>query len=251
MFDPGRLTIKDTCCSLRCWLAALPMAILLLGSTFHPSIALAAPQGYHPPAVYHPPPRTYHPVQYYPLPYLPPAINNPNPGPPIGLIAVVIIVVALPVFLIVVFSSRGGSTDFLTAPSLIYGKITQKTNTETSPQTDRSARFEDYHDLRNAAESRGFHVTHDIDGVHNANSLHYKGRAIDVRTWDHTSQQVDAFITQMRDLGLTVFDERTRPPQQAQWDGAHVHVQIPQRTRSPRQDSTLTTRYRSLRNNSL
>lgn len=95
---------------------------------------------------------------------------------------------------------------------------------------NRSARFVDYRDLRKAAESRGFHVTHDIDGVHNTNSLHYEGQAIDVRTWDHTSQQVDAFIAEMRDLGLTVFDERTRPPDQAQWDGAHVHVQIPQRT---------------------
>lgn len=92
--------------------------------------------------------------------------------------------------------------------------------------------FKDYHDLRNAAESRGFYVTHDIDGEHNADSLHYKGQAIDVRTWDHTRQQVDAFISQMRNLGLTVFDERTRPPHQARWDGAHVHVEIPQRTRS-------------------
>src|SRR5262249_41172019 len=118
--------------SIRCWRAALPVAILLFESTFHPSFALAAPQGHRPPA-----------------------INNPTPGPPIGLIAVVIIVVALSVFLIVVFSSRGGSMKFLVAAS-------------------RISRFKDYHDLRNAAEERGFHVTHDIDGVHNANSLHYK-----------------------------------------------------------------------------
>ena len=101
---------------------------------------------------------------------------------------------------------------------------------EADLQTDRQPRFKDYHDLRKAAESRGFYVTHDIDGVHNANSMHYKGLAIDVRTWDHTNEQVDAFIAEMRDLGLTVFDERTRPPNQAEWDGAHVHVETTQRS---------------------
>ena len=111
------------------------------------------------------------------------------------------------------------------------GKMIDEPNTEASPQTDRAARFEDYHDLRNAAESLGFHVTHDIDGVHNVNSMHYKGQAIDVRTWDHTSDEVDAFIAHMRDLGLTVFDERSRPPNQTEWDGAHVHVEIPQQPR--------------------
>jgi hypothetical protein len=116
-----------------------------------------------------------------------------------------------------------------------------------NPQTDRTGRFDDYHDLRRAAEQRGFHVTHDIDGTHNPNSLHYRGQAIDVRTWDHSSQQVDAFITQMRDLGLTVLDERTRPSHQAVWDGSHIHIQIPQRTNNPRRDNTLGRGTRDMR----
>ncbi|MEZ5405569.1 MAG: hypothetical protein R3F23_05135 [Verrucomicrobiia bacterium] len=85
----------------------------------------------------------------------------------------------------------------------------------------------DYHDLQNFAEGRNFTVTSTTGGRHNAGSVHGSGCAVDVRTRDRTTQEVDQLIEDARGEGITVRDERTQPAGQAVWSGPHVHLQIP------------------------
>jgi RHS repeat-associated protein len=68
-------------------------------------------------------------------------------------------------------------------------------------------------------------LTADGKPAHNVGSAHYDGYAIDVRTWDHTNEQIQAFMTTMRGQGYIVLDERIRPPGQKVWGGPHVHVE--------------------------
>jgi len=89
------------------------------------------------------------------------------------------------------------------------------------------SQMSDYRDLVAFAEARGFVVTSTTGGSHSAGSAHYQGRAIDVRTLDHTNQQVNEFIRDARNHGIIVRDERVRPPNQSVWSGPHLHLQVP------------------------
>ena len=73
------------------------------------------------------------------------------------------------------------------------------------------------------AQQRGFHVTSAMGG-HHLGWAHKAGRAVDVRTRDHTRAQVNAFIRDARRHGITVFDERGGGNRA--WSGPHVHLQL-------------------------
>ncbi len=72
------------------------------------------------------------------------------------------------------------------------------------------------------AHQEGFVVTSSTGG-HHLGWAHKAGRAIDVRTRDHTSAQVNSFMRDARQHGFTVIDERRGG--NAAWSGAHVHLQ--------------------------
>jgi len=63
-------------------------------------------------------------------------------------------------------------------------------------------------------------ITSSTGGRHNRGSLHYQGRAIDVGVENVTAE----VIADARRNGINVRDERTRPPGQKEWDGAHYHL---------------------------
>jgi peptidoglycan hydrolase-like protein with peptidoglycan-binding domain len=86
--------------------------------------------------------------------------------------------------------------------------------------------YKDYKDLKRVAEEHNFFVTATTGGKHNVGSKHYMGLAIDVRTKDKTAKQVADFMQFMQNEGVTVRDERTRPPGQKVWGGSHVHIEI-------------------------
>lgn len=75
------------------------------------------------------------------------------------------------------------------------------------------------------AQKHGLTVTSTTGGRHNRNSLHGRGRAIDVRTRGVSSSRLNAFIREARAKGYRVIDERVRPPGQRVWSGPHLHVQ--------------------------
>jgi hypothetical protein len=79
-----------------------------------------------------------------------------------------------------------------------------------------------WRELSAFAHSRGFVVTSAMGG-HHLGWAHKAGHAIDVRTRDHTSSQVNAFMRDARRHGITVIDERHHG--NAAWSGAHVHLQ--------------------------
>lgn len=86
--------------------------------------------------------------------------------------------------------------------------------------------FRDFNDLVKLAEDNGFHVTSTNGGSHNRGSKHFLGLAIDVRTRDKTARQITDFMNLVRNQGLRVLDERTRPPGQRVWGGPHLHIEI-------------------------
>jgi hypothetical protein len=88
-------------------------------------------------------------------------------------------------------------------------------------------KFRDYRDLVKLAKEKGFHVTSTTGGKHNPGSRHGRGLAIDVRTRDKSNAQCVEFLNYCRSFGLVALDERTRPPGQKVWGGAHIHVHIP------------------------
>ena len=61
--------------------------------------------------------------------------------------------------------------------------------------------------LSQFATERGFHVTSSTGGNH-LGWAHRAGRAVDVRTRDHSTSEVDAFMRAARSDGITVIDER-------------------------------------------
>jgi RHS repeat-associated protein len=85
----------------------------------------------------------------------------------------------------------------------------------------------DYHELQIFSKEEGFTVTSTTGGAHNIGSAHYLGKAVDVRTWDHTAAQVDSFMGAARNEGYLVGDERVRPTGQKVWSGPHLHLQLP------------------------
>lgn len=98
-------------------------------------------------------------------------------------------------------------------------------NLETIPTsllTDASGGAQTWRELSTFATDRGFHVTSTTGGNH-LGWAHKAGHAIDVRTRDHTSAQVNAFMRDARSNGITVIDERRGG--NAAWSGAHLHLQ--------------------------
>lgn len=79
-----------------------------------------------------------------------------------------------------------------------------------------------WRELSAFARERGFTVTSSTGGRH-LGWAHRAGRAIDVRTRDHTSSEVNAFIREARGAGITVIDERRGG--NAAWSGPHLHLQ--------------------------
>jgi hypothetical protein len=84
-----------------------------------------------------------------------------------------------------------------------------------------------YRQMERFAQEQGYGVTATTGGQHNVGSAHYEGRAVDVRTRDHTPAQVEEFMREARARGFSVRDERQRPRGQAVWSGPHVHLQVP------------------------
>jgi hypothetical protein len=79
-----------------------------------------------------------------------------------------------------------------------------------------------YRELSRFANQHGFTVTSSTGGRH-LGWAHRAGRAIDVRTRDHSSSEVNAFIRAARGQGITVIDERRGG--NAAWSGPHLHLQ--------------------------
>jgi hypothetical protein len=48
-----------------------------------------------------------------------------------------------------------------------------------------------------------------------------------VRTNNKSPAEVEQFIRDARGAGIHVFDERTRPPGEAEWSGPHLHLSVP------------------------
>lgn len=68
----------------------------------------------------------------------------------------------------------------------------------------------------------GAYITSGRDGLHKAGSLHYVGRAIDLRTRDLTDAEGDALVTALRwrlPRQYDVVDERTKA------GAPHIHVE--------------------------
>ena len=60
-------------------------------------------------------------------------------------------------------------------------------------------------------------ITSVLDGTHSANSLHYEGRALDLRTRDLTAEQIEEYATALRSglgQGWDVVVEKT-----------HIHIE--------------------------
>jgi hypothetical protein len=79
-----------------------------------------------------------------------------------------------------------------------------------------------WQELSQFATDRGFHVTSTTGGRH-LGWAHRAGRAIDVRTRDHSSSEVNAFMQEARANGITVIDERRGG--NSAWSGPHLHLQ--------------------------
>ena len=100
-----------------------------------------------------------------------------------------------------------------------------KTNLETIPEellTTAHGGAQTWRDLSSFARSHGFTVTSTTGGRH-LGWAHRAGRAIDVRTRDHSNSEVNAFMRAARGHGITVIDERRGG--NAAWSGAHLHLQ--------------------------
>jgi hypothetical protein len=79
-----------------------------------------------------------------------------------------------------------------------------------------------WQELSRFATERGFHVT-STTGGHHLGWAHRAGRAVDVRTRDHSSSEVNAFMRDARSHGITVIDERRGG--NSAWSGPHLHLQ--------------------------
>lgn len=109
------------------------------------------------------------------------------------------------------------------APSLHSTKL--MSNLETIPNelmATAQGGAQTYRELTQFANDRGFHVTSSTGGKH-LGWAHRAGRAVDVRTRDHSSAEVNSFMRDARAHGITVIDERRGG--NAAWSGAHLHLQ--------------------------
>lgn len=81
--------------------------------------------------------------------------------------------------------------------------------------------------LRQFAARFGLVITSETGGQHNPGSLHYQGRAIDVRSRGLTDEVIAALQKAAAELGIRLRDERTRPAGQGVWGGPHLHLEVP------------------------
>jgi hypothetical protein len=81
---------------------------------------------------------------------------------------------------------------------------------------------ETWRQLSQFATSRGFTVT-STTGGHHLGWAHRAGRAVDVRTRDHSTAEVNSFMGEARRAGITVIDERRGG--NSAWSGPHLHLQ--------------------------
>jgi len=79
-----------------------------------------------------------------------------------------------------------------------------------------------WRELSRFATERGFHVT-STTGGHHLGWAHRAGHAVDVRTRDHSTASVNAFMRDARSHGITVIDERRGG--NSAWSGPHLHLQ--------------------------
>lgn len=124
-----------------------------------------------------------------------------------------------------------------TTPRRTAGTTPRRTAATTTPRNTTAARSttatrtadarrpgeRPFQAMKRFAESRGFTVTSTTGGRHTGRA-HREGRAVDVRTRDHTRAQGDALIREARAAGYTVIDERRHPASSA-WSGPHIHIQ--------------------------
>jgi hypothetical protein len=88
--------------------------------------------------------------------------------------------------------------------------------------TNANGGAQTWRELSQFATDHGFHVTSSTGG-HHLGWAHAAGRAVDVRTRDHSSAEVNAFMRAARSQGITVIDERRGG--NAAWSGPHLHLQ--------------------------
>jgi hypothetical protein len=125
-------------------------------------------------------------------------------------------------------SSQETTAKSTTTPERVSGQDQgTPADNSTSPTKDDGERPQDFKGLIKVAEAHDFTVTSTTGGDHNKNSLHYRGKAIDVSVKGKSSSDVDKFIKVAEGKGIKVRDERTRPPGQAIWTGPHLHMEIP------------------------
>lgn len=79
-----------------------------------------------------------------------------------------------------------------------------------------------WRELSQFATQRGFQVT-STTGGHHLGWAHKAGRAVDVRTRDHSAAEINAFMRDARSHHITVIDERGGG--NAAWSGPHLHLQ--------------------------
>jgi hypothetical protein len=98
----------------------------------------------------------------------------------------------------------------------------------TASDQDRheAVHLRDYRDLVRFAQERGFRVTSTTGDTHKPRSLHYRGLAIDVGTRGESPERIQQFITEAKQGGIQVIDERKQPPKESEWRGPHLHLQI-------------------------
>ncbi|HZJ62449.1 MAG TPA: hypothetical protein VFD36_02935 [Kofleriaceae bacterium] len=98
-------------------------------------------------------------------------------------------------------------------------------NHETIPNellTSASGGAQTWRELSQFASQRGFTVTSSTGG-HHLGWAHQAGRAVDVRTRDHSASEVNTFMRDARSHGITVIDERRGG--NSAWSGPHLHLQ--------------------------
>jgi hypothetical protein len=128
--------------------------------------------------------------------------------------------------------------------------LLDETDTRTSPfglgvDTSRLSEHTEWIGLAGFVYGQGFIVTSTTGGKHNAGSLHYLGRAVDVRTKDMSAEEIRDFIDEAQNAGIHVRDERDRPEGQQEWEGGHLHLSVPEHWNAPNDRMPFDSRDRS------
>lgn len=84
-----------------------------------------------------------------------------------------------------------------------------------------------YIELKNIVTQMGWRVTSEMGGGHNAHSLHYRGKALDISVRGRDEFDIAMLYTVMGEQGYYVRDERKRPKGQKVWKGPHLHLSVP------------------------